>query len=186
MVAGNWTNPGYVDGPAHLAKFHCPTSTAYWSADTSVVESIAVIVADYHNHCLRFFDLNTRTVSTLAGECTKKGSATDASLVDGGPLFNFPSHVAVVNNSRLIVADIGNGCLRAASLAGGALVPSASNWTVFGGIDRCENKTPRAFPKLDTDGALSSRATFYQVRSSQVGARPRGTSGANGRTTAPA
>ena len=86
-------------------------------------------------------------------------------MVDGGPLFNFPSQVAVVNDSELIVADTGNGCLRTASLAvrsGG--IRNASNWTVFGGFDRCASKEPNAFPKLDTDGALSSRATFYQVR----------------------
>eukprot|EP00959_Pyramimonas_sp_CCMP1952_P015171 321099-Pyramimonas_sp.AAC.1 len=58
-VAGTGT-AGHQDGDLHKAQFYFPSGVVLDAEDN-------IIVADYHNECLRKIDTRTNKVSTLAG-----------------------------------------------------------------------------------------------------------------------
>ncbi|HTV03714.1 MAG TPA: hypothetical protein VMF13_24385 [Luteitalea sp.] len=92
---------GERDGPAATARFNGPVGVA-------VDPSGHVIVADTYNDRIRSIDPDGE-VRTLAG-----GSVTG--FVDGSPFdarFDTPSGVAIAEDGQILVADTGNGLIRA-------------------------------------------------------------------------
>ncbi len=101
-VAGNGQS-GYIDGPAAQARFNAPVGVAVDSRGR-------IVVADTYNDRIRIIGTDGE-VTTLAG-----GDGSGA--VDGqGPDARFatPCGVAVDPAGRVLVADTGNGALRAIS-----------------------------------------------------------------------
>lgn len=99
-VAGDGT-PGYEDGPAAQARFSGPVGVA-------VDPTGGIIVADTYNDRIRAIDRDG-TVRTIAG-------GDDVGTTDGpGPQarFDTPCGVAIAQDGRILVADTGNGLLRA-------------------------------------------------------------------------
>jgi len=106
-VAGAAGVKGVSDGAAQSARFNAPLGVA---ADGSG----NVYVADSANHTVRKIDL-TGTVSTLAGEPGKAGSADG---VGGSARFNGPAGVAADDAGNVFVSDTGNNTVRKISPAG--------------------------------------------------------------------
>ncbi|MEZ4241099.1 MAG: hypothetical protein R3F59_34060 [Myxococcota bacterium] len=100
-VAGDGT-PGFVDGPADVARFDQPMDLAVADGALYVVESA--------NSALRRIDLATREVTTLAG------TGTQGTAGDGGPgvdaQLNAPRGVGVGPDGAVYVADSGNHAIR--------------------------------------------------------------------------
>lgn len=95
-ASGLYVDPGYQDGPAHLARFNGPSSVVSASNGD-------IYVADTYNHVIR--KISGGVVSTFAG-------ATSAGNVDGGreeARFQFPRSLCFDGARNLYVADLGNG-----------------------------------------------------------------------------
>lgn len=114
---------GYLDGPATLARFNTPKSVAM-SRDSNTL-----FIADTNNHMIRAFNLETGTVSTLAGvgfAGSEDGDATSAQ-------FSSPAGVAVSPDSTTVfVADSWNHRIRTISILTGE-VETLSGAAQFGG-----------------------------------------------------
>ena len=98
---------GFADGVGTAARFHEPWGIAISAQGT-------LLVADYMNHCIRQVDPVDGTVTTLVGKGTEKG------LKDGqgtSSRFNEPCGVALDGAGNLIVADLGNDCIRKVTTA---------------------------------------------------------------------
>ncbi|NYZ61422.1 gluconolaconase [Luteimonas deserti] len=90
---------GFVDGPAHLARFHAPIGIAVGTDGT-------VFVADSHNDRIRA--IRDGRVTTLAG-------GDRPGFVDGPggeARFDTPTGLATNRAGRLWIADTGNGAVR--------------------------------------------------------------------------
>lgn len=117
-VAGNGT-PGYVDGPAADARFRAPVGVA-------VTPSGRIIVADTYNDRIRAIDPDGVVRTLAGGDGDPSGALTPSSFqsagsVDGpGPeaRFDTPCGVAIDSRGRILVADTGNGLIRAIGLDG--------------------------------------------------------------------
>ena len=98
--------PGFSDGSSQTAQFNLASGVA--------VNSQGILfVADENNNRIRRIALDS-SVSTFAGTGTP-------GYVDGPGAtaqFNFPTDVAVDGQGNLIVADIGNHCIRKITPAG--------------------------------------------------------------------
>jgi sugar lactone lactonase YvrE len=99
-IAGDGT-PGFVDGPAAQARFSGPVGVA-------VDRTGRIIVADTYNDRIRAIDPDG-TVRTIAG-----GAAVGTADGPGAlARFDTPCGVAIAPDGRILVADTGNGLLRA-------------------------------------------------------------------------
>ena len=115
-LAGTPGTHGLTDGPVETALFYYPTDFALDS------ETNTLFVADANNHAIRAIDLNTNTVSTVAGTgaptCPILDLLVPASCAeqldagDGGPAVDAtvyrPFGVDIDNDGNLIIADTYN------------------------------------------------------------------------------
>jgi uncharacterized protein (TIGR03437 family) len=110
-IAGG-TTAGYSGdgGPAVNAKLNSPTGLAADSQGT-------LYIADTYNGCIR--EIAAGIISTVAGQCTRGGFTSGASIGDGGPAtdanLEFPLGVAVDAAGNLYIADTGNCRIRKVS-----------------------------------------------------------------------
>ena len=95
LITGSSTSYGYIDGVGANAKFNHILSFVLLSRSN-------VILADYHNHCLRSVDRLTNQTSTYSGNCTNRGyqDGVDA-------LFTFPYSIILdyMNSQQLIISE---------------------------------------------------------------------------------
>jgi sugar lactone lactonase YvrE/murein DD-endopeptidase MepM/ murein hydrolase activator NlpD len=117
-VAGDGI-PGYVDGPAHQARFNGPIGIA-------VARDGRIFVADTYNDRIRVIDVNG-TVSTLAG--SGRPGADDGVAEQAS--FDTPSGVAIDARGTLYVADTGNDMLRIVDQAGRVTTPAWAHGAGF-------------------------------------------------------
>ena len=107
-VAGDGV-PGYVDGPAAQARFNAPVGVAVDAAGR-------ILVADTYNDRIRVIDVDGEVRTLAGGDDGAADAPSSAAYRDGaGPdaRFDTPCGVAVDALGRVIVADTGNGLLRA-------------------------------------------------------------------------
>ena len=105
---------GCVDGPAHKARLNMPSGMCLMS-------STRVAFVDSGSHAIRCLDLDTMTVSTVAGVPNQIG------YVNGhvqSALFSTPTGICMGLQNTLIVTDTGNHCIRAI-LPSGQVVTAA-------------------------------------------------------------
>jgi DNA-binding beta-propeller fold protein YncE len=119
-IAGDGT-PGYVDGPAHQARFNGPIGIA-------VAPDGRIIVADTYNDRIRAID-PSGTVSTLAG--SGRPGADDGFAHEAS--FDTPTGIAIDTLGVLFVADTGNGIVRTIDRNGHVATPT---WTQSAGFFR--------------------------------------------------
>ena len=112
-LAGDGT-PGYIDGPAHQARFNGPIGIA-------VAPDGRIVVADSYNDRIRMID-PSGAVSTLAG--SGRPGAEDG--VADGASFDTPTGIAIDARGVLVVADTGNDIVRTIDRNGHVTTPS---WT---------------------------------------------------------
>jgi len=114
-VAGNGLfPPGYTGdgGPATAAQMYTPM-------DIAIDQTGNLYIADEVNNVIRFVNMATTTIATLAGAGSAGfrgdgGSATTAQFFD-------PDGVALDDSGNLFVADYGNNRIRAIDLATGII-----------------------------------------------------------------
>lgn len=113
--------PGYVDGPAHQARFNGPIGIA-------VAPDGRIVITDTYNDCIRVIDASG-AVTTLAGSGrpgTDDGIAERAS-------FDTPTGIAVDARGLVYVADSGNGVVRTVNQHGRVTTPA---WAHGDGFSR--------------------------------------------------
>eukprot|EP01049_Picozoa_sp_SAG25_P002191 SAG25_NODE_112_length_14924_cov_13.606476_7_plen_955_part_00 len=99
-IAGS-RRPGHEDGAAAQAQFHSPMSVAMDAGG-------GIVIADYHNHCIRYLSPDKKTVSTLAGD--GRPGYTDGAVTNAR--FRQPTGVAVGAEGGIVVADCENHRIR--------------------------------------------------------------------------
>lgn len=124
QIQGLFTDPGFIrlEGSFEAGQAALPglEDSDFFSALLRLPGGILVTaegtgyVADTGNHAIRFFDLNTRSVQTLAGS----GVAGSADGVLDEATFNLPQGLAMDAAGNLFVADAGNHCIRKITPAG--------------------------------------------------------------------
>lgn len=135
-VAGTGTS-GYAGdtGAATSAQLHGPTKVAVDPAGN-------LYIADTGNNAIRFVDVNTGLISTIAGNGTLGYTG------DGGPAtaaaFSNPQGLAVDRGGNIYVADTGNNALRFFTI-GGPITTIAGNGTAGYSGDA----NPAGFAKLN-------------------------------------
>jgi hypothetical protein len=93
----------FADGTGAGASFNYP------AAVTVIPSSGLIVVSESYNHCIRLVAPATGTVTTLAGS----GTAAFADGTGAAAKFNFPSGVAVIPSSGLVVVgDYDNNRIR--------------------------------------------------------------------------
>ena len=98
--------PGFADGPVASAKFLNPAALA--------IAGSKLYVADRDNHRVRVIDLQSGTVTTLAGSGT-------LGFLDGAGAsaqFNAPSGLTIGQKGEVLVADTANHRIRAIAADG--------------------------------------------------------------------
>lgn len=105
-IAGNGSNAYSGDGgPAYLAALSSPTGVTTDSAGN-------LYIADTGNHCIRFVDITTGRIRTVAGQPTRGGNSGDYSFATFALLSN-PGQVAYDPGSGYCyIADNGNNRIR--------------------------------------------------------------------------
>jgi sugar lactone lactonase YvrE len=105
-IAGNGINAyGGDNGLAVNARLSTPTGVA---TDTNG----NVYIADTNNQCIRFVSIANNTITTVAGQPTRKGYGGDYSFPKFA-LLNSPSHIALDRNTgNYYFADDGNARIR--------------------------------------------------------------------------
>jgi sugar lactone lactonase YvrE len=117
-VAGDGL-PGYVDGPGTSGRDASPRRpTARFNAPVGVAVDAAgrILVADTYNDRIRVIDVDGEVRTLAGGDDGAADAPSSAAYRDGaGPdaRFDTPCGVAVDALGRVIVADTGNGLLRA-------------------------------------------------------------------------
>lgn len=140
IVAGNGTAGFSGDGgPATEAQLHGPAGIA-------LVADAAIIIADTGNHRVRFVDLSTGLISTIAGT----GEAGFSG--DGGPAtaakLNSPTAVLRDAGGRLFIADTGNNRIR-------EIVGTNIRTVVGGGTEGLGDGLPLTRAQLSIPGGLA-------------------------------
>ncbi|HEX7410373.1 MAG TPA: hypothetical protein VF515_22365 [Candidatus Binatia bacterium] len=106
--AGSAGSVGSTDGYRTSARFNQPSGLAF--------DGVAgIYVTDTNNDTIRKIDLNTWTVSTVAGSAGNVGS-TDGS--GSNALFNHPVGIAYDGTAFFYITDTGNGTIRKMDAAG--------------------------------------------------------------------
>ena len=105
-IAGNGSNAYSGDGgPGYLASLSSPTGVT-----TDNVGNL--YIADTGNHCIRFVDISTGRIRTVAGQPTRGGNSGDYSFATSALLSN-PGQVAYDPGSGYCyIADNGNNRIR--------------------------------------------------------------------------
>lgn len=106
--------PGFVDGVGADARFNEPVGIALDAHGT-------IFIADNQNHCLRQLKPGDRTVSTVAGD----GERGFADGQGAAARFNDPCGIAIDAHGHIIVADLGNDCIRKVMSAEGRVTTVA-------------------------------------------------------------
>ncbi len=133
-IAGNGV-PGFVDGEASAARFNTPTGLAI-SADGNFL-----FVADTLNHRVRKIDLQTRRVSTFAGDGSSGGTDGPGFLAS----FTQPLGLAIDASGIVYVSEMGPGRIRR--------IDQSGNVTPLAGDDKAKYRE-----------GPGSKATFNQPR----------------------
>jgi sugar lactone lactonase YvrE len=105
--AGSQGTAGSTNGPAASASFSNPYGV--------VIKGSVLYVADAGNRVIRAIDLNSRIVSTAAGN-GQQGSGNGPGSV---AQFDTPAALALDKGGNLIVTDVGNHNIRRVSLSDG-------------------------------------------------------------------
>src|SRR5262245_37760064 len=119
-LAGDGT-PGYVDGPAHQARFNGPIGIA-------VAPDGRIVIADTYNDRIRVIDASG-AVTTLAG--SGRPGADDG--IAESASFDTPTGIAVDARGLVYVADTGNGVVRIVDQHGKVTTPA---WAHGDGFSR--------------------------------------------------
>ena len=140
-IAGNGVGAYSGDGGlAVAASLSTPTGIAIDTAGN-------LYIADTNNQCVRYVNMTSQRITTVAGIPRVAGYAGDYSFATFARL-NFPSHLALDrNNGYLYIADDGNARIRYVDPSMGIIYPVAGNgspmswgdggpaaYAVFGGI----------------------------------------------------
>ena len=116
--AGNG-KAGYVDGPAKSAEFNKLHNLV-------ILADGSVLMSDHLNHAVRKYDPKTNLVSTLSGN-GKPGPAVD-SVSASAATFTQPICVSLTPDQKsILIADIGNRCIRRLELETGLVTIIAGN-----------------------------------------------------------
>ncbi|RKN85044.1 stalk domain-containing protein [Paenibacillus ginsengarvi] len=113
VAPGQYVPAGdFADGALSSAKFNEPTGLAFDAKGN-------LFVSDSGNQVIRYIDLATNTVSTVAGSTAVKYGASElyvtGEFADGkaaGAKFNFPRGLAVTKDGGLLIADSLNHAIR--------------------------------------------------------------------------
>ena len=104
-LAGTPGQAGDTDGSGNRALFNGPTSVALGGDSDPFA-----LVADRLNSTIRYIDLSTKVVTTLAGTTADDGNEDG---ITGAIRFYMPTSVAVsADGKRALVADTGNQVIR--------------------------------------------------------------------------
>ncbi|HEY3445854.1 MAG TPA: hypothetical protein VGK67_05780 [Myxococcales bacterium] len=110
-LTGSAGSPGHADGPCAAASFHSPSGLLFDAAKRRL------FVADSGNHVVRAVDVDSCSVSTVAGTPRFAGF-----FGDGGPastaLLDGPEALCSGPDGSLYVADTGNDRVRRIDAAG--------------------------------------------------------------------
>jgi sugar lactone lactonase YvrE len=144
-LAGVYNQPGGTDGVGAQASLNLPSGLAF--------DAGQLYVADTENHLLRRIDVQSGSVTTIAGSSgpgAVDGTASDAS-------FREPEGLALDGARNLYIADTDNNTIRMLSRASGAVTTVAGTAGMAGAADGVGaaalfNK-PRALT-IDTSGNL--------------------------------
>ena len=106
LVCGQENSAGYQDGHISIAKLNRPRQIVI-TKDEETGDKI-MYIADSGNHCIRKFDMNTKMVTTIAGNPEKSGYST------GSPeksLMNEPFGLCLTPDGDLYISDRGNSII---------------------------------------------------------------------------
>jgi DNA-binding beta-propeller fold protein YncE len=129
VIAGATSGPlGYSNGVGTAAKFYVQGSVGAYLALNGL--GTTLFVSDTGNHVIRMIDLQTNTVSTLAGGGGSTAIGTATGVTDGvgtAARFSSPRGIAVDSaGANLYVADCWNNLIR-------KIVVSSGEVTTFAG-----------------------------------------------------
>ncbi|MDD5435315.1 MAG: hypothetical protein PH343_07800, partial [Nitrospira sp.] len=109
---------GTTDGVGRDARFKSPKR--------GIRIGNSLIIADTGNHTIRLIDIDTRTVSTLAGDPGVAGASDTGQGASGVAKFHSPGDLTTDSDGTfLYVADTGNHAIRKVDLATGSVVTIA-------------------------------------------------------------
>jgi len=147
-IAGNGTSAYTGDGGLAVnASLSTPTGVA-----TDINGN--VYISDTNNQCIRYVNMTTQTIRTIAGRPQRPGSTGDYSFANFA-LLNSPSHIALDRNTGyLYIADDGNSRVRYVDPAMNIIYPFAGNGS----------------PLFTGDGGQASGAVFGAIRCLSMGA----------------
>ncbi len=109
LIAGDGT-AGYRDGDGHQARFNKPVGI-----DLDRKAGRYLYVADTNNHRIREIDLSNNKVRTIAGS----GQAGYKNATGGAAYFSYPEYLAVSNDGKLYISEVGSHRIRWADPASG-------------------------------------------------------------------
>jgi sugar lactone lactonase YvrE len=139
---------GDADGPAALARFNGPTGLA-------LAPNGILYIADTGNSEIRRLDLNTQTVTTVAG--APQAGFNDGSLA--AARFDDPMGLALSpDGNTLYVADTGNDAIRAINFSAGTVTTLAG-----GAVGASDGVGAAAQFDLPTGLALSADGTILYI-----------------------
>ena len=102
LIAGNSTQRGYREGVGAEARFYPITGL-------SQISEKLVVVADFHNHCMRLIDRSTNKTSVCSGQCKSRG-------YEGGlpGQFSYPHSVVIDkrDKNQLFITEYSNAAVR--------------------------------------------------------------------------
>ncbi len=151
-LVGSAGAQGSGDGVGPAARFYWPYGATI-SADGHFA-----LVADTYNHTIRYIDIDTSAVSTLAGSA---GAAGSGDGVGSAARFNRPRGLALsADGSFALVADTNNHTIRRIDLASATVSTIAGSPGVSGSSDGAGASARFNFPY---DVAISSDGSFAVV-----------------------
>ncbi len=168
LVAGTG-EPGYLDGPADVARFNAPAGVAAAPDGT-------LYVTEARNHRIRAISPGG-IVTTIAG-CGPSDSSSGIAYRDGIGLeacFNVPTGIAVDSAGSVYVSDTFNQSIRAIDPGSKAVTTYAGSWQK-GFVDAADPRSARfSYPRgiaFGPDGALyvadSGNGAIRRIGSSGV------------------
>lgn len=118
-VAGQQRDEGFSGdgGPAAQAQFHAAVGQAAAPSSGIALRDRTLLVADSGNHVIRHIDLDTWTITTVAGVGEQRGADGDGVPATEATLFN-PRDVEIASDGTFYIADTDNHCVRRVDPAG--------------------------------------------------------------------